>query len=248
MTTRHLLATVGERLDAQQEQLLAVRQHLRDLDTTLDARLAATLDTRLAAIERLLSAKPDPPAHPSTPQTGTPPVADSITPNPAHLRTADDTTPDKCGGQPGPEAAVAAASPRLMLADTRKLKHSFLKRFIHDDEPAERTERASSSWRPSTGLVARLLEGVFGICEADPRMGKEGSRVIHPQSHFATGTGAAPIHRTYRDMKRSGQACRDGMRGKRAGSVLTDPLQCASSCQGSSVDLQHRIGHHAPYF
>jgi hypothetical protein len=46
--------------------------------------------------------------------------------------------------------------------------------------------------RPFPGCAAQFLDAVFGITAPDPKTGREGSRVIHPQSAFATCASAAP--------------------------------------------------------
>ena len=73
-----------------------------------------------------------------------------------------------------------------MAVDTRKVKHSFLVQFMQDEE-SEAVKAASNTALQLQSQWARGLEAVFGICEPDPKQGKEGSRVIHPQSNFATG-------------------------------------------------------------
>ncbi len=71
-----------------------------------------------------------------------------------------------------------------MVATKDTMKRSFLSRFLEeeDDEPAPKdgAERL---------LVARfkVLQHFFGICDADPKLGREASSLIHPQSPFATG-------------------------------------------------------------
>ena len=81
-----------------------------------------------------------------------------------------------------------ADSHASMAVDTRKVKHSFLVQFLQDEE-SEAAKAASGAVRRLRSQWARGLEAVFGICEPDPKQGKEGSRVIHPQSNFATGMG-----------------------------------------------------------
>lgn len=73
---------------------------------------------------------------------------------------------------------------------TGALKHSFLRRFARTESrsTARKSSPGGETYKgKAPGLAARLLETVFGICEPDPKLGKEGSKVIHPQSHFYTG-------------------------------------------------------------
>jgi hypothetical protein len=67
----------------------------------------------------------------------------------------------------------------------RQVKHSFLAQFLHEEETEAKA--ASKVAKRVRGVWARGLESVFGITAPDPKLGKEGSRVIHPQSAFATG-------------------------------------------------------------
>jgi hypothetical protein len=65
-------------------------------------------------------------------------------------------------------------------------------RFLEDDDDHDPGPDSSTKrlWRriDNTGKRSRgLLERVFGICDADPKQGREASNVIHPQSPFATG-------------------------------------------------------------
>jgi hypothetical protein len=68
-------------------------------------------------------------------------------------------------------------------------------RFLEDDDDTDRTgEKRSFLWhRGAVDDSERrrrkgVLEQVFGICDADPKQGREASSVIHPQSPFATGS------------------------------------------------------------
>jgi hypothetical protein len=67
----------------------------------------------------------------------------------------------------------------------RQVKHSFLVQFLHDEE--SEAKAASKVAKHVRSTWAWGLDAVFGITPPDPKMGKEGSRVIHPQSAFATG-------------------------------------------------------------
>jgi hypothetical protein len=64
------------------------------------------------------------------------------------------------------------------------MKRSFLSRFLEDEEdepaPKDTAERIKEA-------RFHFMERVFGICDADPKKGREASSVIHPQSPFATG-------------------------------------------------------------
>ncbi len=64
------------------------------------------------------------------------------------------------------------------------MKRSFLTRFLEEEEedaaPKDAAERIKDA-------RFEFLERIFGICEADPKKGREASKVIHPQSPFATG-------------------------------------------------------------
>ncbi len=70
------------------------------------------------------------------------------------------------------------------------MKHSFLVQFLNTEETEAKA--ASKAAQRVRSVWARGLESVFGITAPDPKLGKEGSRVIHPQSAFATGM-AAPL-------------------------------------------------------
>jgi hypothetical protein len=75
---------------------------------------------------------------------------------------------------------------------TKGLKRSFLARFLEDEDelPAQKAKDEVEK-----GLHHRILEQVFGICDADPKQGRDASRLIHPQSAFATGSLDSPISR-----------------------------------------------------
>ena len=75
-------------------------------------------------------------------------------------------------------------SPAAKFKDAKSLKRSFLLRFLEDDDdhPAVKAKPTKEK-----SARSRLLESVFGICDADHKQGREASSVIHPQSPFATG-------------------------------------------------------------
>jgi hypothetical protein len=87
----------------------------------------------------------------------------------------------------------------LQAKAARSLKRSFMARFLEDDDEADRSgEKRSFLWRRGDERKRQkgVVERVFGICKADPKQGREGSSVIHPQSPFATGSPlpARPSH------------------------------------------------------
>jgi hypothetical protein len=87
------------------------------------------------------------------------------------------------------------------------LKRSFLARFLEDDD-----DHPAAKDKPDKGkgksARSRLLESVFGICDADPKQGREASSVIHPQSPFATGLPApAPSARPMAAHRGHGLPC-----------------------------------------
>ena len=102
-----------------------------------------------------------------------------------------------CGGGFGGRASeslslgIESCDIGSAAAGPRQVKHSFLMQFLHEEE-AEASKAQSGAARQLLGLRARVLDAVFGIAAPDPKLGKEGSRVIHPQSAFATGARAAP--------------------------------------------------------
>jgi hypothetical protein len=77
-------------------------------------------------------------------------------------------------------------------------------RFLEDDDdpdpgPAGGGKGAHGGGGGGWLRRGRVLERVFGICEADPKQGREASNVIHPQSPFATGAMAmASFHACFR--------------------------------------------------
>ena len=84
-------------------------------------------------------------------------------------------------------------APRSALRPLQ-VKHSFLVQFLQDEE-AEASHAAPAAVG-AVGPWGRALDAVFGIAAADPKLGKEGSRVVHPQSPFATGLRPAPTPHT----------------------------------------------------
>ncbi len=78
-----------------------------------------------------------------------------------------------------------SATPALLPREERSsMKRSFLSRFLENEEddhaPKDTAERIKEA-------RFHFLERIFGICDADPKKGREASNVIHPQSPFATG-------------------------------------------------------------
>ena len=71
-----------------------------------------------------------------------------------------------------------------MVATKDTMKRSFLSRFLEEDEdepaPKDGAERLLEA-------RFRVLQEFFGICDADPKLGREASSLVHPQSPFATG-------------------------------------------------------------
>ncbi len=80
---------------------------------------------------------------------------------------------------------------------SRSIKRSFMARFLEDDDDDPGPDSSTKHrWRRVGGQGKRrrgVLERVFGICEADPKEGREASSVIHPQSPFATGARRATL-------------------------------------------------------
>ena len=107
-----------------------------------------------------------------------------------------DTSSDRDESADRSRAAAAGAPPKVRTLDARKhpttgkLRHSFLRRFARTEADSTASNGGGSYAGKAPGWVSRLLETVFGICESDPKVGKEGSKVIHPQSHFHTGLQA----------------------------------------------------------
>jgi hypothetical protein len=203
VTTKGLLQTVLARLDRQEGQLAAMSTTLQHLDSALDGRLARALASAL----RPQSAEGEQPLADSLAPAKSKPDGGCNEPEhshggwePAHAGQEIQEIAGRLqspSATPGPRSAISAMSKtrhcgapvpatqarsRAGLAKTQTMKHSFLRRLNRlgeeeQQQSARRLRRASD----------RALESVFGICEADPRMGKEGSRAIHPQSHFVTG-------------------------------------------------------------
>ncbi len=181
-TTKGLLHAVLARLDRQDEQLAAIGAKLHYLDSALDARLARALAPGLAAVEERLASR-DP--------------SSSLAGDAGYQPTRGIGLPSSAPATPrAAEGAAGPAGPpgRAALARTSTLKHSFLRRFVRPGEQEAR--RPKGPTRQVQRMWDRLLDSVFGICEADPKVGKEGSRAIHPQSHFVTGTPRESFTRT----------------------------------------------------
>ena len=77
--------------------------------------------------------------------------------------------------------------PAAKFKEATSLKRSFLARFLEDDDDHPAAKDKPNKIR---GARSKFLESVFGICDADPKQGREASSVIHPQSPFATGPPA----------------------------------------------------------
>jgi hypothetical protein len=198
-----LLQTLQARLDRQEGTLAAINAKLQYLDSTLDGRLASALSSELlspisadmADMEKRLADRLDPAKREEdgsehSKEGCTPTQASSEIPARLPVPRAAPSRPDSAAGPSQQRVApVPAARDLVRLADTRTLKHSFLRRFVSLGEEGRRDQDPPP--RQLHRLRDRLLESGFGICEADPRVGKEGSRAIHPQSHFVTGGPAA---------------------------------------------------------
>ena len=195
-----------ERIHRHGDLLAAMGRTLQSLDSGLDERVAnvvrSELGARMAGMEERIAQKileridrrtgrdkPSPEGH--TRSQG----ACSAEPDSAgrYSSRARDTSGDQDlsadhGQAPAPpKGSVSYAFGRPA---TGTLKHSFLRRFARTD--GAKSNRESPKGKEiyadtPPGLMARLLEKVFGICEPDPKVGKEGSKVIHPQSNFHTG-------------------------------------------------------------
>ncbi len=198
-TARILLLRLHERIDRHSDLLVSIGRSLKSLDSGLDARIAKAvrfeIGERMAGMEERIAqkilmrsslpvsseggrGKPSPESQSS---------GQSAEPAERSARTCDKAA-GNCGAKADHGRATIPPRMRVLreLPSTGALKHSFLRRFA-------RTEgRLTDSQKEETcagkpGLVARLLENIFGICEPDPKVGKEGSKVIHPQSNFHTG-------------------------------------------------------------
>jgi hypothetical protein len=89
--------------------------------------------------------------------------------------------------QDGSESQTSPPAPPEAPDEPKKpasVKRSFLARFLEDEDelPAQKARDDVEK-----GLYNRFLEQVFGICDADPKQGRDASSLIHPQSAFATG-------------------------------------------------------------
>jgi hypothetical protein len=195
VTTRSLLLTMSARLDRQEEQLASMSTKLQQLASTLERRLSSALvgselSSQLAAMEQRLAHRIDQAkgataaSASSERRQANPAPADPPPSSLASPRSQGSATDHKADERRG--APARHGHPQLTGVYT--LRHSFLRRFVGSDEEEPAAARSVSHYRHRmAGLTDRLLESVFGICEADPKVGKEGSRVIHPQSHFVTG-------------------------------------------------------------
>jgi hypothetical protein len=89
--------------------------------------------------------------------------------------------------RPQASGEATGETPAARFKEAKSLKRSFLARFLEDDDdhPAAKAKlpKVTTAW-------SRLLESVFGICDADHKQGREASSVIHPHSPFATGPRA----------------------------------------------------------
>jgi hypothetical protein len=192
VTMKSLLQTLHARLDRQDEQLTAISTKLHYLDSALDGRLARALGSelgpQLSAVEQRLADRLDPAnCKGERSPAGCTPTRSSREPLgrghlPSQSPRAAPRSPDNAPGL-GSRGAAPTSAAQARATATSTLKHSFLRRFVHSEEAGRNKEPEHRLKR----LRDRLLESVFGICEADPKVGKEGSRAIHPQSHFVTG-------------------------------------------------------------
>jgi hypothetical protein len=192
---------VHARLDKQDEQLASISTKL---DYVLDGRLAralcSELSPQLAAMEERLADRliptdfKDDSEHSGVSRK--PIQINREFSGRGRLQTqssrAAPRSPDIATGLAPQSAAPVSsvAQARAMLTRTSTLKHSFLRRFVNEELDRHKKDPEKDPVHKIRRLKDRLLESVFGICEADPKEGKEGSRTIHPQSHFATGDHA----------------------------------------------------------
>ncbi len=100
------------------------------------------------------------------------------------------------------------------------MKRSFLSRFLEEEEeepvPKDRVDRIKNA-------RFQFMERIFGICDADPKKGREASNVIHPQSPFATGPLHCPPlcqHILARQVRRTAEASAAEAATARGGSAL----------------------------
>ncbi len=187
------------RLDKQDEQLASISTKL---DYILDGRLAralcSELGPQLAAMEERLGDRLF-----STDFKDNDNERSGVSRKPIQIHReiigrgflqtqsscATPRSPDSATGVvPQSDAPVSSVvRARTMLTRTSTLKHSFLRRFVHPEEAGRHKKDPARKLRR---LKDRVLDSVFGICKPDFKLGKEGSRVIHPQSPFATGNHA----------------------------------------------------------
>ena len=193
-----------ERIDRHGDLLAAMGRTLQSLDSGLDERLASAVRSELGAqmagmeeriAQRMLArtdrgsacVKPSPEGQ--TRRQG----VSARTAEPAGCSRARDTSGEQVVSADHDHAPVPPKTSALYASGrpaTDTLKHSFIRRFAraNDRQNARESPMDNETYADKPpGLMARLLENVFGICEPDPKVGKEGSKVIHPQSNFHTG-------------------------------------------------------------
>jgi hypothetical protein len=201
-TSRILLQRIHERLDRQSDLLVAMAMALQSLDSELDVRIAnafrSELGKRMAGIEERIAQRifsREGGRCQQSPECQTRSQSAELSDR-YSLRSCD-TSGDR-DRDVSAENGHGTGQPRMRALNspqnstTGTLKHSFLRRFARTDEgktasgsTQNQAEETNAGRAP--GLMTRLLENVFGICEPDPKVGKEGSKVIHPQSNFHTG-------------------------------------------------------------
>ncbi len=203
-TARILLLRMNSRIERHSDLLDAMGRTLKSLDSGLDCRVASAvkseLGARMAGMEERIMQKIL--MHSSCKgRDGKMSSESRVSVEPADChsrgsRSCNDTS--GCRDTEAEHGSVAVPPKMRVLKEnpshpaTGILKHSFLRRFARTDLEGRLTaqgfaqsEETYASQPPS--LMARLLEKVFGICKPDPKEGKEGSKVIHPQSNFHTG-------------------------------------------------------------
>ncbi len=84
----------------------------------------------------------------------------------------------------GTEDASNEKRTAAKFKEAKSLKRSFLARFLEEDDDHPAAKDKPDKIR---GARSKFLESFFGICDADPKQGREASSVIHPNSPFATG-------------------------------------------------------------
>jgi hypothetical protein len=113
-----------------------------------------------------------------------------------HQKLENRSAPAKPAPKEEETASDPVAPPPVKFKEAKSLKRSFLARFLEDDDADDDHPAAKDKPDKGKGKSARsrLLESVFGICDADPKQGREASSVIHPHSPFATGPPAPQRH------------------------------------------------------